>query len=91
MHHDMGVIVICSMYEILYSKIIISEAYYRSVRFIIICLCCGMALRMSPISKRGRERLRELKLREEETARSRGLLFRTIPQTICSQYNTKSK
>jgi hypothetical protein len=54
------------MYEILYSKIIISEAYYRSVRFIIICPCCGMALRTSSTSKRDKETLRQLKLREEE-------------------------
>jgi len=48
------------MYEILYSKITIS------VRFIIICLCCGMALRMSPTSKRDKEKLRQSQLRREE-------------------------
>lgn len=54
------------MYELQYSKIIISEAYYRSVRFIIICPCCGTALRLSPTSKRDKERLRQLKVTEEE-------------------------
>jgi uncharacterized Zn finger protein (UPF0148 family) len=32
----------------------------------VFCPCCGMALRMSPTSKRDKERLRQLKLREEE-------------------------
>ena len=53
------------MYERLYSKISISEAYYHSVRFIIICLCCGMALRMSSTNKRDKEKLRQLQLRRE--------------------------
>jgi len=33
------------------------------------CLCCGMALRMSPTSKRDKERLRQLQLRREEQDR----------------------
>ncbi|MDQ6862555.1 MAG: hypothetical protein M3044_01905 [Thermoproteota archaeon] len=32
----------------------------------VFCLCCGMALRMSPTSKRDKERLRQLQLRREE-------------------------
>jgi len=35
----------------------------------IFCPCCGMALRMSPTNKRDKERLRQLKLREEEQDR----------------------
>jgi hypothetical protein len=33
------------------------------------CPCCGMALRRSPTSKRDKERLRQLQLREEEQDR----------------------
>jgi hypothetical protein len=35
----------------------------------VFCLCCGMALRMSPTSKRDNERLRQLRLRREEEDR----------------------
>jgi hypothetical protein len=43
----------------------------EDVRFIIapdtvFCLRCGMALRMSPINKRDKQRLRQLQLRREE-------------------------
>jgi hypothetical protein len=35
----------------------------------VFCPCCGMALRMSPTSKRDKERLRQSRLREEEQDR----------------------
>jgi len=35
----------------------------------IFCPCCGMALRISPTSKRDKERLRQLKHRREEQDR----------------------
>ena len=35
----------------------------------VFCPCCGMALQMSPTSKRDKEKLRQLKLREEEQDR----------------------
>jgi hypothetical protein len=67
--------------ERLYSKIIFGksryeggkkyrrrcEVYYRHDG--VFCTCCGMALRTSPTSKRDKERLRQLKLREEEQDR----------------------
>jgi hypothetical protein len=37
--------------------------YYHDGVF---CLCCGMALRMSPTSKRDKERLKQLQVRREE-------------------------
>jgi hypothetical protein len=36
----------------------------------VFCPCCGMALRMSPTSKRDKERLRQLQLRREEQDRT---------------------
>jgi uncharacterized Zn finger protein (UPF0148 family) len=41
------------------------------------CPCCGMALRMSPTSKRDKEKLRQLQLRREEQDR----IIRTIKGT----------
>jgi hypothetical protein len=35
----------------------------------VFCPCCGMALRMSPTSKRDKERLRQLRFRREEEDR----------------------
>jgi uncharacterized Zn finger protein (UPF0148 family) len=35
----------------------------------IFCPCCGMALRMSPTSKKDKERLRQIQLRREEQDR----------------------
>jgi len=35
----------------------------------VFCPCCGMALRMSRTSKRGKERPRQLQLRREEQGR----------------------
>jgi hypothetical protein len=35
----------------------------------VFCPCCGMALRMSPTSKRDKERLRQLQLRIKEEDR----------------------
>ncbi len=40
--------------------------YYHNGVF---CPCYGMALRMSPTNKKDKERLRQLKLREEEQDR----------------------
>jgi len=67
--------------ERLYSKIIVGKSKYQGgkkfcrrceVYFLhggLFCPCCGMALRTSPTSKRDKERLRLLKLREEEQDR----------------------
>jgi hypothetical protein len=67
--------------EQLYSKIIFGNSpyeggkkycrrcevyYYHDGAF---CFCCGMALRTSPSNKRDKEKLRQLKLREEEQDR----------------------
>ncbi|MGB7953097.1 MAG: hypothetical protein WCF23_03880 [Candidatus Nitrosopolaris sp.] len=43
------------------------EVYFYYER--IFCPCCGMALRMSPINRRDKERLRQSRLREEEQDR----------------------
>jgi hypothetical protein len=43
------------------------EVYYY--HYGVFCPCCGMALRMSPTSKRDKERLRQLKLRRDEQDR----------------------
>jgi uncharacterized paraquat-inducible protein A len=40
------------------------EVYY--CQDTVFCLRCGMALRMSPINKRDKQRLRQLQLRREE-------------------------
>ncbi len=67
--------------ERLYSRITVGKAHYGNgnkycrrceVYFFhdgIFCPCCGMALRSSPTSKKDKETLRQLKLREEEQAR----------------------
>jgi uncharacterized Zn finger protein (UPF0148 family) len=60
-----------------YSKIIFGKNYYEGGKKYcrcevyychdgMFCPCCGMSLRMSPTSKRDKERLRQLKIREEE-------------------------
>jgi hypothetical protein len=67
--------------ERLYSKIIFGKSHYEGGKKYfrrcevyychdgMYCPCCGMALRMSPTNKRDKERLRQLKLREEEQDR----------------------
>jgi hypothetical protein len=67
--------------ERLYSRITVGKAHYGNgnkycrrceVYFFhngIFCPCCGMALRSSPTSKKDKERLTQLKLREEEQDR----------------------
>jgi hypothetical protein len=64
-----------------YSKIIFGRSHYEGGKkycrrcevYIyhdgVFCTCCGMALRMSPTSKRDKERLRQSRLREEEQDR----------------------
>ncbi len=64
--------------ERLYSKIIVGRSSYAlgrkycrrcEVYFChdgVSCPCCGMALRMSPASKKDKERLRQIQLRREE-------------------------
>jgi hypothetical protein len=44
------------------------SVYNNQIEFRV-CPCCGMALRMSPTSKRDMERLRQLQLRGEEQDR----------------------
>jgi len=65
----------------LYSKIVFGKSHYEGGKKYcrrcevyychdgVFCLCCGMALRMSPTSKRDKERLRQLRLRREEQDR----------------------
>jgi hypothetical protein len=60
--------------ENLYSKIVFGKSHYAGGKKYcyqegVFCPCCGMALRMSPTSKRDKEKLRQLKLREEEQDR----------------------
>ena len=67
--------------ERLYSKIIFGKSHYEGGKKYcrrcevyychdgVFCPCCGMALRMSPTSKRDEARLRQLKLRKEEQDR----------------------
>jgi|SRR5690242_9951684 hypothetical protein len=65
--------------EKLYSKIIFGKSRYEDGKKYcrrcevyhegIFCTCCGMALRMSPTSKRDKERLRQLRLGREEQDR----------------------
>src|SRR6266487_4425108 len=61
-----------------YSKIVFGKSHYESGNKYcrrcenyychngVFCPCCGMALRMSPTNKRDKERLRQLRPREEE-------------------------
>lgn len=65
--------------ERLYSKIIFGKSHYEGGRKYcrrcevyfyhdwVFCPYCGMALRMSPTNKRDKERLRQLRLRREDT------------------------
>ena len=65
----------------IYSKIIFGKSHYQGGKkycrrceiyfyhYGVFCPCCGMALRMSPTSKRDKERLRRLQLRKEEEDR----------------------
>ena len=67
--------------ERLYPKIIFGRSHYEGGKKYfrrcevyycqdgMFCPCCGMTLRMSPTSKRDKERLRQLQLREEEQDR----------------------
>jgi len=67
--------------ERIYSKIIFGKSHYEGGRKYcrrceiyfsydgVFCPCCGMALRMSPPSKRDKGRLRQLRLRREEEDR----------------------
>jgi len=67
--------------ERLYSKIIFGKSHYEGGKKYcrrcdvyyyhsgVFCPCCGMALRTSPTSKRDKEKLRQLKLREDEQDR----------------------
>jgi hypothetical protein len=66
------------IYVRLYSKIIFGKSHYEGGKKYcrrcevyychdgVFCPCCGMALRMSPTSKRDKERLRQSQLRREE-------------------------
>src|SRR3989442_14139270 len=63
------------IYVRLYSKIIFGKSHYQGCKKYyrrcevyychdgVFCPCCGMALRMSPTSKRDKERLRQLQIR----------------------------
>jgi hypothetical protein len=65
----------------LYSKIVFGKSHYEGGKKYcrrcevyychdgVFCPCCGMALRMSPTSKRDKERLRQLRRRREEEDR----------------------
>jgi uncharacterized Zn finger protein (UPF0148 family) len=67
--------------ERLYSKIIFGKSRYEGGKKYcrrcevylyhsgVFCPCCGMALRMSPAIKRDNERMKQLKLRQEEQDR----------------------
>ncbi|MGB7954460.1 MAG: hypothetical protein WCF23_10795 [Candidatus Nitrosopolaris sp.] len=62
----------------MYSKIIFGKSHYEGGKKYcrrcevyyyhdgMFCPCCGMALRMSPINRRDKERLRQSQLRREE-------------------------
>jgi hypothetical protein len=75
-------VMVCrNLCERLYSKIIFGKSHYDGGKKFcrrceiycchdgIFCPCCAMTLRMSPTNKRDKERLRQLKLREEEQDR----------------------
>ena len=69
------------IYERLYSKIVFGKSHYEGGKKYcrrceiyfshdgVFCPCCGMALRMSPTNERDKEKLRQLKVREEEQGR----------------------
>ena len=81
----------------LYSKIIFGKSHYEGGKKYcrrceiyfsydgVFCPCCGMGLRMSPTSKRDKERLRQLKRREEEQYRI--IMRKTLHQWLYSDSN----
>src|SRR6266704_6578049 len=72
--------------ERLYSKIVFGKSHYEGGKKYcrrceiyfsyddVFCPCCGMTLRMSPTSKRDKERLRQSKLRRQEQDRIIGII-----------------
>jgi len=67
--------------ERLYSKIIVGKSHYEGGKKYcrrceiyfsydgVFCPCCGMALRMSPTSKKDKEKLKQIQLGKEEQDR----------------------